>query len=186
MTSSIPTSSISMTSPLKHLAQIKPCGRFLVWVPIRKSEASFLTDQKLSEVASSNGRIWFDLEKLIECGFLSWFWCAESAPKRLMQGEERDERVSPSSEESSPSVRERQTSERGTYEWLGGGDERSRHGFCSVLVIESCTRCSAARRSRSERPAFELAEAVRRCSSAELRALTRKHDRARLHSTIVY
>lgn len=73
MTSSTPTSSISMTSPLKHLAQIKPCGRFLVWVPIRKSEASFLTDQKLREVASSNGRIWFDLEKLIECGFLSWF-----------------------------------------------------------------------------------------------------------------
>lgn len=82
MTSSIPTSSISMTSPPKQRAQTRPWGRFLVWVPMRKSEASFLTDQKLSEVASSNGRIWFDLEKLIELGFLSWFCAGDSTVER--------------------------------------------------------------------------------------------------------
>jgi len=66
MTSSMPTSSISMTSPAKQRAQTRPCGRFLVWVPMRKSEASFLEDQKLSEAGSSKGRTSLALEKAIE------------------------------------------------------------------------------------------------------------------------
>ena len=66
ITSVIPTSSISITSPLKHRTQTKPCGRFLVWVPTRNSEASFLVDQNESEDESSNGLIWLDLLKGIE------------------------------------------------------------------------------------------------------------------------
>lgn len=74
MTSSMPTSSISMTSPEKHLTHTRLCGRFLLCVPTRNSEASFLTDQNESDEASSNGRTAFDLENEIECGFLSWFY----------------------------------------------------------------------------------------------------------------
>lgn len=78
MTSSIPTSNISMTSPAKQRTQTRPWGRFFVCVPIRNRLASFFELQKLSDELSSNGRIKFDFEKVIACGFLSWF-CLERA-----------------------------------------------------------------------------------------------------------
>jgi len=73
ITSVIPTSSISITSPEKHRTQTRPCGRFFVWVPTRNREASFLVDQNESEEESSNGLIMLLLLKGIEWGFLSWF-----------------------------------------------------------------------------------------------------------------
>lgn len=82
MTSSIPTSSISITSPAKQRAQTSPCGRFLVCEPTRKSEASFLDAQNASELESSNGRIAFDFENEIAWGFLSWFCGRASGRER--------------------------------------------------------------------------------------------------------
>lgn len=73
ITSVIPTSSISITSPEKQRTQTRPCGRFFVCDPTRNSEASFLLDQKEREEESSNGLIWLLLLKGIELGFLSWF-----------------------------------------------------------------------------------------------------------------
>jgi len=66
ITSSIPTSNISITSPAKHLTQTKPCGRFFVWVPIKNKLASFFELQKFNDELSSKGLIKFDFEKLIE------------------------------------------------------------------------------------------------------------------------
>lgn len=63
--SSTPVSIISITSPAKHRTQTRPWGRFLVCVPTRNREASFFEDQKVSDEASSNGRITFDFEKLM-------------------------------------------------------------------------------------------------------------------------
>ena len=74
-------SSISMTSPLKHLTQVRALGLFFEWAPTTKSEASFFCAQNCSDEASSNGLNWFGLLKLIASGFFScactrsWYTC---------------------------------------------------------------------------------------------------------------
>lgn len=126
MTSTIPTSSISMTSPAKHRTQTRPWGLFFVCVPTKNREASFLDAQKARDDESSKGRMTLDLEKEMAWGFLSWFYrqLGTSAGKswRWQEGGETNE------------LRE------GNLDLLGDGATAHEHGRLGTLLDRHCAQ----------------------------------------------